>query len=100
MLVRAHVRLRLDGAVEREQTVDRQRELARGDRVPEIGAHAAADLAHLIERTSAKGDADIVDPAQRMQIEVEFGLGAGEAAYVDDAAENSGRLHGLRDHGS
>ena len=32
-----------------------------------------------------------------MQVEIELGLHAGEAAHIDDAAENRGRFHGLHD---
>src|SRR6266540_6762446 len=91
MRVGAHVRVRLRRLVEREAAIDRQLKLACRHRVPEIGAHAAADLTHLVERASAEGDTDIVDAAQRMQVEIELGLGAGETADIDDAAEHRGR---------
>src|SRR5262249_25816738 len=64
MLVLAHMRLRRHRFIEREAAVDRQLELAGGHRIPQIGTHAAADLAHLLERTGAKGHADIVDAPQ------------------------------------
>ena len=94
------MRVRFDRLIEREAAIDRQRQLARRYCVPQIRAHAAADLAHLVERTGAEGHADIVDTAQRVQIEVELGLGAGEAADIDHATEQRHRLHGLRDHRS
>src|SRR5713226_320336 len=50
MFVLAHVRLRRRGLVERKAAVDRQSELARGHRLPQIGAHAAANLTHFLER--------------------------------------------------
>src|SRR5262245_58341832 len=98
MLVLAHMRLRRRGLIEREAAIDRQPELARGHRLPQISAHAAADLAHLLEGAGTKGHADIVDAPQGMEVEVEFGLHAGEATYIDDAAEKRRRSHGLRNH--
>src|SRR5262249_53864889 len=80
MLVLAHMRLRRSGLIKRKAAVDRQPELARSHRLPKIGAHAAADLSHFVERAGTKGHADIVDPPQGMEVEVEFGLHAGEAA--------------------
>src|SRR5262250_1969896 len=96
MLVLAHVRLRRYGFVERKAAVDRQAELARSHRLPQIGAHAAIDLTHFLERAGAESHADIVDAPQGMQVEVEFGLHAGETAYIDDAAKKRRRPHGLR----
>src|SRR6266852_2574445 len=86
MLVRAHMRLRLDRVVEREAAVDWKPQLAGRHRIPKVRAHAAADLAHLLERAGAERHADIVDAPQRMQIEIKLGLGAGEPADIDDAA--------------
>src|SRR4029453_11462345 len=48
MLVLAHMRLRRHGFGKREATVDGQLELARRHRTPQIGAHAASNLAHLL----------------------------------------------------
>src|SRR5215813_7183907 len=48
MLVLAHMRLRRHRFIEREAAVDRQLQLAPGHRIPQIGTHAAADLAHLL----------------------------------------------------
>src|SRR5262245_65946571 len=79
MLVLAHMCLRRSGLIEREAAVDRQPELARGHRLPQIGAHAAADLSHFLERAGTEGHADIVDAPQGMEVEVELGLRAGEA---------------------
>src|SRR6266542_5266870 len=98
MLVLAHMRLRRHGFGKREAAVDRQLELARGHCIPQIGAHAASNLAHLLECSGAKGYTDIINAPQSMEIEIELGLHAGEPADVDDAAENRRRLHGLRDH--
>src|SRR5882672_8200980 len=45
VLVRLHVRLRRKGIVQLEGAIDRQRELAGNDRVPQIGAHQPHHLA-------------------------------------------------------
>ena len=37
-------------------------------------------------RAGAEGDADIVDAARGVQIEIEVGMGAAEPADIDDAA--------------
>ena len=49
-------------------------------------------------RVRAEGHADVIDAPQRMQIEIDLGAGAGEAADIDDAAEQRHRLHRLRHH--
>src|SRR5260370_34748796 len=98
MLVLAHARLRRRGLVERKAAVDRQSELARGHRLPQIGAHAAANLTHFLERAGPESHADIVDAPQGMEVEIELGLHAGEAAYIDDAAKKRRRPHGLRNN--
>ena len=54
---------------------------------------APHDLAHLLDRARAEGDADVVDALQRVQVEVELALDAAEAADVDDAPEHGGGLH-------
>src|SRR5262249_59242896 len=64
MLVLAHMRLRRRGLIEREAAVDWQPELARGHRLPQIGAHAAADLTHFLERAGTGGQADKNDAPQ------------------------------------
>src|SRR5437016_4211790 len=46
----SHMRLRRRSLVERKAAVDRQSELARGHRLPQIGVHAATDLTHFLER--------------------------------------------------
>src|SRR6266487_5345144 len=76
MLVLAHMRLRHHGFGKREAAVDRQLELARGHRIPQIGAHSASNLAYLLERAGAKGHTDIVDAPQSVEIEIELGLHA------------------------
>src|SRR5690349_17809673 len=93
MGVGAHMRLRRRRLVEREDAVYRQRELAGLDQWPEIGMHATVDLAHLVERAGAEGDADIVDALQRVEIEVEIAGRAAEPSDIDDAAQYLRRLH-------
>src|SRR5262249_58901359 len=72
MLVLPHMCLRRSGLIEREAAVDRQPELARGHRLPQIGAPAAAGLSHFPERPGTKGHAAIVDPPPRMDVRVRF----------------------------
>src|SRR4051812_26596917 len=95
MAVRLHVGLGLDRLVEAEDPVDRQPELAGLDRGPEILAHAPDDLADLLDRAGAEGDADIVDAAGGVEIEVELALRAAEPADIDDAAEHARRFQVL-----
>src|SRR5216683_7476490 len=91
MGVGAHMRLRRGRLVEREDAVDRQMKLPRLDQRPEIRAHPAIDLAHLVERAGAEGDADVVDALQRVEIEIEGAGGAAEPADIDDAAAHLDR---------
>src|ERR1700730_9990900 len=86
MLVGFHVLERLADVVKGEHLVDRQLQFARFDRTPDIPAHLVEDLADLLDRAGAEGDADIVDAARGVQVEVEFGAGAAEPADIDDAA--------------
>src|SRR6202043_2520094 len=53
---------------------------------PDVLADLIKDLADFLDRAGAEGDADIVDAARGMEIEVEFGAGAAEPADIDDAA--------------
>src|SRR5262249_61445888 len=55
MLVLAHMCLRRRSLIEREAAVDREPELPRGHRLPQIGAHAAADLTQFLERAGTEG---------------------------------------------
>ena len=74
---------------EREAAVYRQVQDSRLDGAPQIGAHAAIDLAHVLGRTRAEGDADVVDALQRVQVVVEFALCTAQPAGVDDAPERA-----------
>ena len=57
--------------------------------------HGGVDRAHLVHRAGAEGHADIGDPLQRVQVEVEIAGEAAEAAHIDDAPAHRRRLHGL-----
>ena len=59
---------------------------------PDIPADFVEDVADFLDRAGAEGDADIVDAARGMQVEVEIGMGAAEPADIDDAALDLGRL--------
>ena len=93
MLVRLHVRERRCGLVERESAIDGQRQLAGFDRRPQVRAHAAVDFADLLDGASAEGDADVVDTAQGVKVEIELTFGAAETPDIDNAAANGGGFH-------
>src|SRR6266480_7808626 len=86
VLVGFHVLERLADIVEGEHLVDRQLQLARFHRRPDILADLVKDLADLLDRAGAEGDADIVDAARGVQVEIEISMGAAEPADIDDAA--------------
>src|SRR5215813_9481543 len=86
MLVGFHVLERLADLVEPVDLVDRQLQLARFDRAPDVLADLVEDLADLLDAAGAEGDADIIDAARGMQVEIELGAGAAEPADIDDAA--------------
>src|SRR5262245_17771251 len=91
MLVGFHVLERLVDVVEGKHLVDRQLQLSRFHRTPDVLANLPKDLADLLDGPGAEGDADVVDAAGRMQIEVEVGVRAAEPADIDDAALDLGR---------
>ena len=95
MPVGAHIGQRVGGLIEWESLVDRQAQLAGGDGVPEVLAHQAVYRPNLLDRAGAEGDADIGDPLQRVQIEIELALETTEPADIDDAAEYRRGLHVL-----
>src|SRR5262249_58330819 len=76
---------------ERKHLVDRQLQLARFHRAPDVLFDLVEDLPDLFDRAGAEGDTDIVDAARGMQVEIELGAGAAEAADIDDAALDLGR---------
>src|SRR3954464_701233 len=86
MLVGLHVFERLVDVVEGKHLVDRQLQFSRLDRAPDVLADLLKNLADLLDGAGAEGDADIVDAAGRVQVEVEIGMGAAEPADIDDAA--------------
>src|SRR3984885_8512655 len=90
MLVGFHVLERLADVVEGVDLVDRQLQLSRFDRAPDIPADLVKDLADFLDGAGAEGDADVMDAARGVQIEVEFGAGAAEPADIDDAALDLG----------
>src|SRR5262249_21378572 len=75
--------------------VDRQLQLAAFHCAPDVLADLIEDLAHLLDRPGAEGDADIVDAARRVQVEIEIAMRAAEAADIDDAALDFRRLQVL-----
>src|ERR1700722_939971 len=77
---------------EREDLVDRHRELAGFERGPEVLAHEAHNLADFLLAAGAEGDADVVDALRGVHVEVERAAHAAEPADIDDAAEH---LRGL-----
>ena len=90
MLVGFHVFERLADVVECKHLVDRQLQFARFHRRPDVLADFTEDLADFLDRAGPEGDADIVDAARGMQVEVEIGVGAAESADIDDAALDFG----------
>src|SRR5271169_5731469 len=90
MLVGFHVLERLADVVEGKHLVDRQLQFARFHCAPDVLADFVEDLADFLYRAGTKGDADIIDAARRVQVEVEIGMGAAEPAHIDDAALDPG----------
>ena len=60
MLVRFHVLERLAYLVELVDLVDRQLQLARFDRAPDVLADLVEDFSDLLDGAGAEGDADFV----------------------------------------
>src|SRR6516225_10337717 len=82
MLVGFHVLERLADLVEGKHLVERQLQFARFHRTPEILAYLVENRTNLLDGTGTEGDADIVDAARRVQVEVEFGAGAAQPADI------------------
>ena len=76
MPVGLHVLERLADIGEGEHAVDRQLQLARFHRAPDIFPARVEDLANLLDRAGADGDADVADAPCRVQIEIELGARA------------------------
>src|SRR6185312_12941743 len=85
VLVGFHVRERGADLGEGIDLVDRQLQLARFHRAPDVLADFVEDLADFLDGAGAEGDADIVDAARGMEIEIEVAMGAAEPADIDDA---------------
>ena len=81
-----HVLEGLADIVERKHLVDRQLQFAGLHRRPDILADFVKDLADFLDRAAAEGNADVVDPARGVEVEIELGAGAAEPADIDDAA--------------
>jgi hypothetical protein len=88
MLVGFHVRERLADLVEFVDLVDRQLQLARFDRTPDVLADLVEDLAALVDAAGAEGDADSADAAGGVQVEIELGAVPAEAADIVDSPPN------------
>jgi hypothetical protein len=88
MLVGFHVLERLADIVEGKHLVDRQLQLAAFHRRPDVVADFVENLADFLDRAGAEGDADIIDAARRMQVEIEFGARAAEAIDIVDSPPN------------
>ena len=86
MLIRLHMLERLADLGKRIDLVDRQLQLAGFYRAPDVLADFVEDLADFLHGAGAEGDADILDAACGVQVEVETAVGAAEAADSDDAA--------------
>ena len=91
MLVGFHVRKCCSDLVEIVDLVDRQLKLARFDGAPDVLADLVEDVANFLDGAGAEGDADILDAARGMQVEIELGPRAAQAADIDDAALDLGR---------
>src|SRR6476661_10638626 len=72
VLVGPHVLMAGLGLRQRIGLVDRHLDAAGLDVVPEVGAHLDEDLAHLLDRAGAEGDADVVDALASVGVEVEL----------------------------
>jgi hypothetical protein len=94
VLVGFHVLERFADLVELVDLVDRQLQLARFDRAPDVFPDLVEDLANFLDGAGAESNADILDAAGRMQVEIELGAGAAQAADIDDAARTPSAARG------
>ena len=74
MLVGFHVLERFADVVELEDLVDRQLQLARLHRAPDVLADFVEDLPDFLDGAGAEGDADIIDPARGVQVEIKIAM--------------------------
>src|SRR6185369_8479183 len=75
---------------ERIDLVDRQLQFSRFHGAPDVLADLVKDLADFLDGAGAEGDADIVNAAGGVQVEIEIAVGAAEPADIDDAALDLG----------
>ncbi len=61
-------------------------------RTPDVFADLVKNLADFLEGAGAEGDADILDAARGVQVEIEIAMGAAEPADIDDTALDLGGL--------
>lgn len=64
--------------------VDRQLQLAALHRRPDVLADFVEDRADFLDGAGAEGDADVVDAARGVEVEIEIAVGAAEPADIDD----------------
>src|SRR5260370_25844289 len=76
MPVGFHVLERTADIVEGEHLVDRQLQLSRFHRGPDVFPDFVKNLADFFDRAGAEGDADVVDAAGGAPAAIEFGAGA------------------------
>ena len=76
--------MRFAGLLQGKRLVDWDRQLARLDGAPKIGFHRIDNLRDFFLAPRPESDADIVDPPQRMEIEIKLALKAAEPADIDD----------------
>src|SRR4051812_21306687 len=92
MLVSLHVLERRADLGKRIDLVDRQLQLAGFYGAPDVLADFVEDLADFLDGAGAEGDADILNAAGGVQVEVEIAVGAAEPADIDDTALDLGGL--------
>ena len=92
MLVGFHVRKRLADLGKWKNLVDLQLQFSGFHRRPDIPADLLKDLANFLDAAGSEGDADILDAARGVEVEVEIAMGAAEPADIDDAALDFGGL--------
>src|SRR5439155_19091225 len=61
------------------------------DRAPDVLADVVEDFTDFLDRAGTEGDADIVDAARGVKVEIEIGVRPTKPADIDDAALDFGR---------
>src|SRR5882672_3536872 len=90
VLVGFHVRERTSDLGKGKDLVDRQLQFSRFHRRPDIFPDLVKDFADFLDGAGTEGDADILDAARGVQVEIEIAMGAAEPADIDDAALDFG----------